>query len=63
MPQRILTEGATPLEGSEKATQRAGILLAGGYVARSSRSNGYAPRSTPCRRPKSLSGATHGYFC
>jgi hypothetical protein len=54
MPQCILTEGATPPGASEKATRRAGVLLPCGFVARASRSCGYAPYSTPRRKAKSL---------
>jgi hypothetical protein len=46
--------GTTPPDASEKATRRAGVLLPCGFVARSSRSCGYAPHSTPRRKAKSL---------
>ena len=54
MPQSILTEGATPPDAFEKATRRAGVHLPCGFVTRSSRSYGYAPRSIPRHKAKSL---------
>ena len=62
MPQRISTEGATRADAYEKATRRAGVLLPCGFVARSSRSFGYAPHSTPRRKAKSLSARPMSTF-
>ena len=55
---KVCDRRATPPCASREATRRAGVLLPCGYVARSSRSCGYATAvrrtSTPRRKAKSL---------
>ena len=51
---KVCDRRATQPGASREATRRAGVLLPCGYVARSSRSCGYVPHSTPRRKAKSL---------
>jgi hypothetical protein len=51
---KVCDRRATQPGAFRETTRRAGVLLPSGFVARSSRSYGYAPHSTPRQKAKAL---------
>ena len=51
---KVCNRRATKVQSKSAATRRAGVLLPSGFVARSSRSCGYASHSSPRQKAKAL---------